>query len=108
MTVRFRRNALARYGIQAGTAAEAIRTVFLGSEVGVVLEGQVAFPLVVRYEAGRLEELETIRQTMIDTPSGARVPLATIADIREDWSPKHRDPGKRSAQDRRLVQCRRG
>ena len=87
VTVRFRRNALARYGMQAGTAAEALRTVFLGLEVGAVLEGQVAFPLVVRYESGRPEELETIRQTMIDTPSGARVPLSAIADIREDRSP---------------------
>ena len=87
VTVRFRRNALARYGMQAGTAAEALRTVFLGLEVGAVLEGPVAFPLVVRYEIGRREELETIRQTMIDTPSGARVPLSAVADIREDRSP---------------------
>ena len=87
VSVRFRRDALARYGMPAGTAAEALKTVFLGLEVGSILEGQVAFPLVVRYEGGRPEDMETIRQAMIDTPSGARVPLSAIADIREDRSP---------------------
>jgi len=87
VSVRFRRDALARYGMPAGTAAEALKTVFLGLEVGSILEGQVAFPLVVRYENGRPEDMETIRQAMIGTPSGARVPLSAIADIREDRSP---------------------
>jgi CzcA family heavy metal efflux pump len=87
VSVRFRRDALARYGMPAGTAAEALKTVFLGLEVGSILEGQVAFPLVIRYENGRPEDMETIRQAMIGTPSGARVPLSAIADIREDRSP---------------------
>lgn len=87
VSVRFNREALARYGLPAGAAAEALRTVFLGREVGSILEGQVAFPLVVRYEGGRPEQMETIRQAMIDTPSGARVPLSKIAEIREDRSP---------------------
>ena len=87
VSVRFRRDALARYGMPAGTAAEALKTVFLGLEVGSILEGQVAFPLVVRYEGGKPDDMETIRQAMIDTPSGARVPLSAIADIRVDRSP---------------------
>ena len=87
VSVRFRREALARYAMPAGTAAEVLRTVFLGLEVGTVLEGQRPFPLVMRYEGGRPEELETIRNTVIDTPSGARVPLLAIAEIREDRGP---------------------
>ena len=87
VTVRFRRDDLARYGMPAGTAAQALKTVFLGLEVGSILEGQVAFPLVIRYENGQPEDMETIRQALIDTPSGARVPLSAIADVREDRSP---------------------
>ena len=87
VSVRFQRDALARYGMPAGSAAEALRTIFLGQEVGSILEGQIAFPLVVRYEGGPPQQLETIRQAMIDTPSGARVPLSAIAEIREDRSP---------------------
>ena len=87
VSVRFQRDALARYGMPAGSAAEALRTIFLGQEVGSILEGQIAFPLVVRYEGDRPQQMETIRQAMIDTPSGARVPLSAIAEIREDRSP---------------------
>ncbi len=103
VTVRFRRDALARYGMQAGTAARALRTVFLGLEVGAVLEGEVAFPLVMRYENGRPEQLETIRETMIDTPAGPRVPLSAIAEIREDRSPNvvTRENGQRKI----VVSC---
>ena len=87
VSVRFRRDALARYGLPAGQAAEALKTVFLGQEVGTILEGQIAFPLVIRYEAGQPSDMESIRRAMIDTPSGAQVPLSAIADIREDRGP---------------------
>jgi len=85
--VRLDRAALARYGMPAGEAAGALQTAFVGTEVGRMLEGQNAFPVVVRYEGRAPAHLETIRQTLIDTPSGARVPLSGVAEIREDRSP---------------------
>ena len=87
LTVRFRRGDLARYGIPAGNAAKALRTVFLGLEVGRIVEGDVPVPMVMRYAGTRQGEIDTIRQTLIDTPSGARVPLSAIADIQEDRNP---------------------
>ena len=87
LTVRFRRDDLARYGVPAGQAANALRTVFLGNEVGAVFEGDVPVPVVVRYEDASGGQIEPIRQTLIDTPSGARVPLSAVADILEDRSP---------------------
>jgi CzcA family heavy metal efflux pump len=95
--VHFDRTELARYGQQAGAAAQAMRTAFVGREVGQVFEGQVSFPLVVRYPAEVQEDLESIRRTRIDTPSGARVPLEAVADIREDRGPNFisRENGQR-------------
>lgn len=87
VTARFRRDALARHGLPAGTAARALETAFLGNQVGTVLEGLIAFPLVVRFQIEGRDQLDAIRNTMIDTPSGARIPLAAIAEIREDRSP---------------------
>ncbi len=95
--VHFDRAALARYGQSGGAAAESMRTAFVGREVGQIFEGQTAFPLVVRYPGELQEDLESIRQTRIDTPSGARVPLEAVADIREDRGPNFisRENGQR-------------
>lgn len=87
VTARFSRDALSHYAMPAGAAAEALETVFLGTRVGTVPEGQVPVPLVLRYDGGMPTDLETVRRTMIDTPSGARVPLSAIAEIREERSP---------------------
>ena len=101
--VTYDRPALARYGLGAGAAAQALQTAFVGQQVGEILEGQVSFPLVVRYDAGEIRDLETIRQTQIDTPSGARIPLAAVADIREDRGPNF--ISRENVQRKIVVQC---
>jgi CzcA family heavy metal efflux pump len=95
--VHFDRAELARYGQPAGEAARAMRTAFVGREVGQIFEGQVAFPLVVRYPAEVQEDLASIRKTRINTRSGALIPLEAIADIREDRGPNFisRENGQR-------------
>ncbi len=103
LRVRFDRAALARYGMPVGDAAEALQAAFVGEEVGQIYEGQVAFPLVVRYPFENHADIEAVRQTLIDTPSGARVPLGAIADIREDRSPNF--VSRENVQRKIVVQC---
>lgn len=86
-TVRFDRDALARYGLQIRDVAETIETAFYGRTVSRVLSGPYAFDLVVRYPDEAREDLDAIRQTMIPTPGGAWVPLEALADIRRDRGP---------------------
>jgi Cu/Ag efflux pump CusA len=52
-----------------------------------VLEGQISFPLVVRFSPEESASVDSIRGTLIGTPGGARVPLGALADIREDRGP---------------------
>jgi CzcA family heavy metal efflux pump len=99
---------VARYGLPAGEVAERIRTVLLGSETGRVLEGQVSFPLVAKYEDSKRpgdgeDSLARIRETLLDTPSGARVPLQSVATIQEDRSPNF--IMREGVQRRIVVQC---
>ncbi|MBI4456943.1 MAG: efflux RND transporter permease subunit [Acidobacteria bacterium] len=101
--VRLNREALARYGLGAGSAAEAVQTAFLGQPVGQILEGQIAFPLVLRYAVNPRSDLGSIRQTLIDTPSGVRVPLGAVADIREDRGPNF--ISRENVQRKIVVQC---
>ena len=85
--VQFDRSALARYGLTAGEAANALETALLGRKVGQIFEGGVAFPLVVRYPRVDTPDLNAIRQTLVDTPSGAKVPLVAVAEVVEDRGP---------------------
>ena len=101
--VRFDRSALARYGLGAGAAAEALETTSLGRDVGQILEGQVSFPLVIRYSVQNGSDLNSIREIMIDTPSGARVPLSAVAEIREDRGPNF--ISRENVQRKIVVQC---
>ena len=65
--------------------------------VSRVLIGAYAFDLVVRYPDEARDDLDTIRQTMIPTPSGAWVPLEALAEIRRDRGPNQisRENGQR-------------
>ena len=85
--VNFDRGALGRYGLQSGVAAEALETALVGREVGQILVGQIAVPLVIRYPQADRPDLEAIRDTPLRTSSGGRVPVSAVADVREDRSP---------------------
>jgi Cu/Ag efflux pump CusA len=93
----------ARLGMQTGEAADAIQTAYVGKEVTRVLEGQVSFPLAVRYGQEESRSVRAIRDTLIDTPSGARVPLSAIANISEDRGPNF--IMREFVQRRIVVQC---
>ena len=85
--VGFDRAALARHGLPAGQAALALETALLGREVGQIIDGQVMYPLILRYAPSDMADLDTLWQTRIDMPAGARVPLGSLATIVEDRGP---------------------
>ena len=85
--VNFDRVALARYGLQSGAAAEALEAALVGREVGQILDGQIAVPLVIRYPQADRPDLDAIRDTPLRTSTGGRVPVSAVADVREDRSP---------------------
>ncbi len=95
--------AVSRYGVRTGEVSEAIQTAFLGSETGQVLEGQVSFPLIVRYRGDKPSSIDEIRRTQIDTPVGAKVPLSALAEIIEDRGPNF--IMREGVQRRIVVQC---
>jgi CzcA family heavy metal efflux pump len=87
VTVRFDRAAIARHGLRIRDVAEAVETAFQGKVTSRVLESQSAFDLAVRYDDAARKDLDTVKATLVATPSGARVPLSTLADIRKDRGP---------------------
>jgi CzcA family heavy metal efflux pump len=101
--IRSRPEDAARFGLQPGEVASKIQTAFVGSEVNRVLEGQISFPMVVRYPEAQLHDLNVIERTLIDSPSGAKVPLEAVADVYEDRSPNF--ISREAVQRKIVVQC---
>jgi CzcA family heavy metal efflux pump len=81
------RQATARYGLRPGDVAEAIETSFAGVTVGRIFDRGTAFDLVVKFDASSSADFERVADLPIDTPSGARVPLRLLADVRREQGP---------------------
>jgi CzcA family heavy metal efflux pump len=79
--------AAARQGLEPGSVTEALQTARVGHAVGQILEGQVAFPLVVRYAVEESTTLDAIGTTLIQTPDRRQIPLSSVATIQEDRGP---------------------
>jgi CzcA family heavy metal efflux pump len=103
LRVRARPEDAARAGLQPGEVSARMQTMLVGMEVNRVLEGQHSVPLVVRYPEIVDRDLEGIGQTLLDTPSGAKVPLASVADVYEDRSPNF--ISREGVQRKIVVQC---
>jgi len=100
--VKIRREAIARYGINASDVLDAVRVIG-GHVVGEVFEGQRRFPMQVRIAAHWREDIERIGQLKIDDALGRQIPLSQLADIVVEEGPAEisRDAIRR----RLLIQC---
>jgi CzcA family heavy metal efflux pump len=87
LSVRVDPGAAARQGLETGAVAESLQTARVGHTVGQVLEGQIAFPLVVRYAIDQSTDLESVGTTPIQTPDRRQIPLSAVSTIQRDRGP---------------------
>ncbi|MEZ6138920.1 MAG: efflux RND transporter permease subunit, partial [Pirellulaceae bacterium] len=74
--------AVARFGMSGREVLDFVESVG-GRSVGDVYEGQRKFPLVVRLSDQHRSDVDILRDTLIPTESGLRVPLRSVAEIVE-------------------------
>ncbi|MDX2431360.1 MAG: efflux RND transporter permease subunit, partial [Bacteroides sp.] len=79
--IRPRREMLARYGIAQNTFSEFVETALAGKKCAEVYDDNLNFDLIVRYDVPYRGSLEAIRNTMIDTYDGHKIPLSYVADV---------------------------
>jgi CzcA family heavy metal efflux pump len=85
--IHFDRDAAARYSLTVGELSEIVETAFNGRVVSQVLEQQQLFDLLVWLQEDARNNLETIRNLLIDTPLGIKIPLAQVATIEYGTGP---------------------
>jgi cobalt-zinc-cadmium resistance protein CzcA len=71
-----------RFGINASDIQDAVQTAVGGNPVSQILIGEQRFDLVPRYQQQFRQSVDDIRNIRIASPSGERVSLAEVTDIR--------------------------
>ncbi len=91
------RSAIARYGLNASDVNDTIEMAVAGKSATEIYEGERRFQAIVRLPAAYRSNIDDIKQIMVLSPSGPRVPLEDLANIRVLEGPAqiNRDMGKR-------------
>ncbi len=97
MLVDYKREKIARYGLDIKTINEVITAGFAGRTTGIVFEGEKRFDLVVRLQESQRQNIDDLRNLKIDTPNSGKIPLSEVANITFDKGPAKisRDQSKR-------------
>ena len=82
-----KREMLAKYGISLPEFSEFVNVCLAGEVVSQVYEKGKSFDLTVRVKDNLRDEMEKIRNLMIDTGDGQKIPLNYVAEIRSAMGP---------------------
>ncbi len=85
--LRVKREEAARYGLAPGDVTELLETAFKGRTVSQVIEEDKVFSLVVWYDEASRQDPSVIQDTILETPSGAKVALSQVAEVLDTTGP---------------------
>ena len=94
-----KREALQRYGLQAGEVNRAVHTALAGQEVGLLVEGNRRFDLVVRLPEELRADDEQVKRLSLRVGEHGLLPLGKVVDFMtlKAVEPIQRDGGQRRA-----------
>jgi CzcA family heavy metal efflux pump len=81
LIIRPKEEALMMYGLKRGAVTEELETLFQGEAVTQLLEGQKRFDVVLKLPEPERNDIESIKKVLIETPSGAMVPVSAVAEV---------------------------
>jgi CzcA family heavy metal efflux pump len=79
--IRANREMLARYGISINRFTEYVDIAFAGEKLADIYEGQQRFDLILRLNNDYTNNIEGIKNALIETGDGKKVPLQQVAEI---------------------------
>ena len=81
------REMLARYGIPVNHFLEFVSTAFGGEKISDVFENEKSFDLVLRFDDPFRDNSDAIRNALLDSRDGKKIPLYYVADIKSTYGP---------------------
>jgi len=96
LRIHIRREALARHGLDASDVLDTVQAIG-GKPVGEIIEGNRRFTMQVRFPAEQRASIENIGDLRVGDNEGHFIPLAQLADIKEEDGPAQisREGGQR-------------
>lgn len=79
--IKAKRAILNQYGITIGQFNEFVDVAFAGEKVSEIYENNKTFDLILRFNDANKGEIEHIKNAIIDTYDGTKIPLYYVADI---------------------------
>ncbi len=76
------RKAAARYGLTVGDVEDVIMSAIGGMNVTSTVEGLERYPVNVRYSRELRDNLQSLQNILVPTPSGAQIPIRFVADLK--------------------------
>jgi Cu(I)/Ag(I) efflux system membrane protein CusA/SilA len=75
------RDEASRYGLSVADVQAAVSSGIGGRSVAENIEGRERYPINVRYEQDFRDSVDRMRAVLIETPSGAQIPLGQVARV---------------------------
>jgi cobalt-zinc-cadmium resistance protein CzcA len=88
LLVKLNRQKIARFGIRVDDVADIIETALNGIEVTDVYEEDRITAVLLRLSERYRQDEESVKDLLIDTPDGQRIPLSDLADISRSEGPQ--------------------
>ncbi len=88
LVIKLNREKLARFGIPVGEVADIIETALNGIEATDVYEPDRITSVLIRLPERYRRDEEAIKNLLVDTPSGERIPLSQLAEIEKSEGPQ--------------------
>lgn len=97
LNIEIDRSRAARYGINVNDIQTVVANAIGGAAVTNLLEDEKTFGIAVRLNAGSRNDIADIGNLLVDSPSGAAVPLSMVATVQLSDGPFfiYREAGKR-------------
>jgi len=97
ISVEIDRNKISRYGMSVDDVQMIIETAVGGMPVTQLYEGEKYFDILVRFPEELRNSIQDLENVLVDSPLGYRIPLGSLATIREVEGPVQisREYGKR-------------
>ncbi|MEK6579251.1 MAG: CusA/CzcA family heavy metal efflux RND transporter [Bdellovibrionota bacterium] len=81
LDIDFDREKLKSYGLSLKDAQDQAMTAVGGDNVSQILASRERYPIQVRLAPSFRQDIETIKRVLINTPTGAQLPLASVAKV---------------------------